>query len=238
MAFGLFSFPYYYQDDPINTAKTSFIGTLNMLELAKKFNSRILLASTSEIYGNPQIHPQKEEYTGSVSTTGVRSCYEEGKRISETLCSDFKRMHNVQIRIARIFNTYGPRMRQNDGRVISNFIMQALRGEPLTIFGNGHQTRSFCYVDDLINGLERLMESDFEKPLNIGNPNECSILEVSEIIKKKINPNLKLEFKELPEDDPLKRKPDIEKAKQFLDWYPKINLDKGLGMTIEYFKNL
>ncbi len=230
--------PVHYQSDPINTAKTSFIGTLNMLELAKKFNARILLASTSEIYGNPEIHPQIEEYRGCVSTTGIRSCYVEGKRISETLCFDYKRMHNVQIRIARIFNTYGPRMLQNDGRVISNFISRALKGNLITIYGDGKQTRSFCYVDDLINGLIKLMNSNFEMPINIGNPNELSILELYEIIKEKINPNLDVEFRKLPQDDPLKRKPNIEKAKLYLDWQPKTSLEKGLEITIESFKKL
>ena len=229
--------PIHYQIDPINTAKTSFIGTLNMLELAKKFNARILLASTSEIYGNPEIHPQVEGYKGCVSTTGIRSCYIEGKRISETLCFDYKRMHNVQIRIARIFNTYGPRMLPNDGRVVSNFISSALKGEPITIYGDGRQTRSFCYVDDLINGLIKLMDSNFEMPINIRNQNEISILELSEIIKKKINPDLELEFKNLPQDDPLKRRPNIELAKLILDWHPKINLEKGLKLLLNILKN-
>ena len=230
--------PIHYQFNPIKTTKTSFLGTLNMLGLAKRVNAKLLLASTSEVYGDPEIHPQPEEYKGSVNTVGIRSCYDEGKRIAETLCSDYSRMHNVETKIARIFNTYGPRMLPNDGRVVSNFIIQALKGDSITIYGNGMQTRSFCYVDDLIDGLICLMNSDYKKPINIGNPSEFTILELAEIIRKKINKNIKFDFKNLPQDDPLQRKPCIDKAKYFLNWEPSIDLDNGLDKTINYFRNL
>ena len=228
--------PIHYQSNPIKTAKTSFLGTLNMLGLAKKNKAQILMASTSEIYGDPEIHPQTESYTGSVNPIGIRACYDEGKRISETLCFDYHRKHKIDIKVMRIFNTYGPRMNLNDGRVISNFIVQSLRNQNLTIYGDGNQTRSFCYVDDLINGMILLMESDFQSPINIGNPNEFSIKELADIVKELINPNLEFEFKEMPKDDPKQRKPSIELAKTILNWEPKIELKEGLIKTIEWFK--
>ena len=228
--------PIHYQFNPVKTAKTSFLGTYNMLGLARRTKARFLLASTSEIYGDPEVHPQPESYRGSVNTIGVRSCYDEGKRIAETLCMDYKRMHGTEIRISRIFNTYGPRMLPDDGRVVSNFIVQALRGEALTIYGDGKQTRSFCYVDDLIEGLIRLMNSDYASPINIGNPNEFTMLELAELIRQKINPSLSIVHRDLPEDDPMQRQPIIKLAKEQLDWQPEIELDSGLNHTIGYFK--
>ena len=229
--------PIHYQQNPIKTAKTSFIGTYNMLGLARRVNATFFLASTSEVYGDPTESPQSESYKGNVNIFGPRSCYDEGKRISETLCYDYKRMHNTDIRIARIFNTYGPRMVQDDGRVVSNFIVQALCNQPITIYGEGGQTRSFCYVEDLINGFIKLMNSKYSKPINIGNPCEFTILELAEMIKEKINPTIELIFKKLPTDDPKQRKPNINLAKKELFWEPKINLDKGLDLTINYFKS-
>ena len=228
--------PIHYQFNPIKTAKTSFIGTYNMLGLAKRVGAKILLASTSEIYGDPEEHPQSENYRGSVNTTGIRSCYDEGKRIAETLCADYRRMHGVDVRIMRIFNTYGPHMRCDDGRVISNFIVQCLKNEKITIYGDGSQTRSFCYVDDLINGMILLMDSDYQKPMNIGNPSEYSIKEIALIIRNLLNPNLELDFKVLPKDDPRQRKPSIALAKKILNWEPKIKLNDGLPKTIDWFK--
>ena len=228
--------PFHYKSNPIETSKTIFLGTYNMLELAKKFKADLLLASTSEIYGDPEINPQNESYKGSVNTVGLRSCYDEGKRLAETLCSDYKRIHGLNIKIMRIFNTYGPRMRTNDGRVVSNFIFQALQGSSLTIYGDGSQTRSFCYVDDLIEGMIRLMDSNLCTPVNIGNPEEFPIIDLANKITKIINPNLKFIHKPLPEDDPLKRKPDISKAKKLLIWEPKINFDKGINLTINWYK--
>ena len=228
--------PIHYQYNPIKTSKTSFLGTYNMLGLARRVKAKFLLASTSEVYGNPDINPQPESYNGNVNPIGIRSCYDEGKRISETLCSDYKRMHNLETRIIRIFNTYGPRMQPNDGRVISNFIFQALRGEPLTIYGEGSQTRSFCYVDDLIDGMIKIMSSDIREPINIGNPSQITILELAEIIRKRINQNIKFIFKPLPEDDPLQRKPDIEKANSELKWFPNTSFEQGLEKTISWFK--
>ncbi len=229
--------PIHYQHNPIKTTKTIFMGTYNMLGLAKRVGAKILLASTSEIYGDPEVHPQNEDYRGSVNTTGIRSCYDEGKRIAETLCSDYLRMHGVDIRIMRIFNTYGPNMRFDDGRVISNFIVQALRNERITIYGDGSQTRSFCYVDDLINGMILLMDSNFQKPINIGNPREFSILEIANIIKDLINPELKFYYKDLPQDDPKQRKPSIQLAKEILNWEPKVELREGLIKSIKWFKS-
>ena len=229
--------PIHYQFNPVKTAKTSFLGTYNMLGLARRTKARFLLASTSEIYGDPEVHPQPESYRGSVNTIGVRSCYDEGKRIAETLCMDYKRMHGTEIRITRIFNTYGPRMLPDDGRVVSNFIVQALRGEALTIYGDGQQTRSFCYVDDLIEGLIRLMNSNYTNPINIGNPNEFTMLKLAELIRDKINPSLSIVHKPLPEDDPMQRQPIIELAKTQLDWEPHVQLERGLDTTINYFKN-
>ena len=229
--------PVYYQFNPIKTTKTSFMGTYNMLGLAKRVGAKILLASTSEIYGDPKEHPQKESYTGSVNTTGIRSCYDEGKRIAETLFSDYQRIHAVDSRIMRIFNTYGPNMRSDDGRVISNFIVQALRGEKITLYGDGSQTRSFCYVDDLINGMELIMANNYKNPINIGNPKEFTIKQLACIVRELINPNLEFEFKELPQDDPKQRRPDIQLAKNELNWEPKIELKEGLMKTIDWFKN-
>ena len=228
--------PSHYQLDPIKTAQTNFLGTLNMLNLAKKNNARFILASTSEIYGDPEVHPQTESYKGSVNIIGPRSCYDEGKRIAETLCYDFKRMHNLEIRVVRIFNTYGPRMLPNDGRVVSNFITQAIRGESLTIYGDGSQTRSFCFVSDLVEGIIELMNSNYCLPVNLGNNQEFTILELAELIKNNLNPNLKFVFKKLPDDDPKRRKPDLELAKKTINWEPKINISEGIAKTIEYFK--
>ena len=230
--------PVHYQSNPIKTSKTSFLGTYNMLGLARRVNARILLASTSEVYGDPEIHPQPEEYKGSVNPIGIRSCYDEGKRIAESLCFDYQRMHQTEIRVARIFNTYGPRMIANDGRVVSNFIVQALTNQPITIYGDGSQTRSFCYVDDLVNGLISLMNSSESGPINIGNPNEFTIKELAELILKKINSNSKIIYLPLPQDDPLQRKPVIKKALDKLNWYPKIDLNEGLNKTINYFKEI
>ena len=228
--------PVHYQSNPIKTSKTIFLGTYNMLGLARRVGADFLLASTSEIYGDPQVNPQPETYRGSVNTTGIRSCYDEGKRIAETLCSDYRRIHNLNIKIIRIFNTYGPRMRADDGRVISNFIFQALQGNPITIYGDGSQTRSFCYVDDLIEGMIRLMNSNLVTPTNIGNPEQFTIIELAKKIKQIINPKLELIYRPLPEDDPLQRQPDISKAIENLSWQPKINLENGINLTIDWFK--
>jgi len=230
--------PPHYQHNPIKTLKTSFLGALHMLELAQEIGARFLLASTSEIYGDPLIHPQKEEYWGNVNPNGIRSCYDEGKRVSETLAFDFHRYHGVEIRIARIFNTYGTFMLANDGRVVSNFVVQALQDKPLTVYGKGNQTRSFCYVTDTVDGLIRLMNHPTETgPINIGNPSEFTVLELAEMVRKAIKPSLEIIFKELPKDDPTRRKPDITKAKTILGWEPKISIDQGLQKTIAYFKN-
>ena len=229
--------PIHYQFNPIKTTKTSFMGTYNMLGLAKRVGAKFLLASTSEVYGDPEEHPQKESYRGCVNTTGIRSCYDEGKRIAETLCSDYRRMHGVDVRIIRIFNTYGPNMKFDDGRVVSNFIIQALRNQKLTLYGEGNQTRSFCYVDDLIKGMILLMESNYQEPINIGNPTEFSIKELAFLIKELINTNSEFEFIDLPQDDPKQRKPCIKLAKNILNWEPEIELREGLIKTIEWFKN-
>ena len=229
--------PIHYQFNPIKTTKTSFMGTYNMLGLAKRVGAKFLLASTSEVYGDPKEHPQTESYKGSVNTTGIRSCYDEGKRIAETLCSDYQRIHGVEVRIMRIFNTYGPNMRFDDGRVVSNFIVQALKNEKITLYGDGNQTRSFCYVDDLINGMILLMESNYQNPINIGNPNEFSIKQLADLVRTIINPNLKFDYEELPSDDPKQRKPCIKLAKDLLNWEPKIELKDGLIKTIDWFKN-
>ena len=230
--------PVHYQFNPIKTAKTSFLGTYNMLGLARRVGARLLLASTSEIYGDPEVHPQPESYRGCVNTIGIRSCYDEGKRIAETLCFDYKRMHDVEVRVMRIFNTYGPRMLPDDGRVVSNFIVQALRGEDLTIYGDGSQTRSFCFVSDLIDGMIRLMESSCEGPVNIGNPSEFTIKELAEVVREAINPDLSLVYRPLPQDDPLQRKPDIGLAMKRLAWSPKVPLVDGLAETIDYFRSV
>jgi UDP-glucuronate decarboxylase len=230
--------PVHYQHNPIKTAKTSFLGTYNMLGLARRVGARLLLASTSEVYGDPEIHPQPESYRGSVNMIGVRSCYDEGKRIAETLCFDYQRMHAVEIRVIRIFNTYGPRMLPDDGRVVSNFIVQALRGEPLTLYGDGSQSRSFCYVDDLVDGMIRLMNGAHCGPINIGNPAEFTIRELAEIVRNKINPALPLISKALPFDDPLQRQPVIDLARRELGWEPTISLEQGLDTTISYFREV
>lgn len=231
--------PPHYQADPIKTAKTSVFGALNLLELAKKNNARILQASTSEVYGDPQVHPQPESYRGYVNTIGIRSCYDEGKRMAETLFFDYHRQHNVDIRVMRIFNTYGPRMNPNDGRVVSNFIVQAINGEDITIYGDGTQTRSFCYVDDLIEGMYRLMNTeDFTGPVNIGNPGEFTMLELAKKVIELTGSKSQLVYRPLPSDDPLQRKPVIELAKEKLDWEPTIMLEEGLKKTIEYFKSI
>jgi len=229
--------PVHYQFDPVKTAKTNFLGTLNMLELAKKSKARILLASTSEVYGDPLIHPQTEEYWGNVNCTGIRSCYDEGKRIAETITFDYHRQFDVEIRVARIFNTHGTRMLENDGRVVSNFIVQALKGIPLTIYGDGSQTRSFCYVSDLVEGLIRLMNGDYIGPVNLGNPGEYTILQLAQTIQRLIDPTAEVVFKPLPLDDPQRRQPDISKAKFHLDWEPKVELEEGLSKTIAYFRD-
>lgn len=232
--------PIHYQFDPVQTTKTSVHGAINMLGLAKRTKARILQASTSEVYGMPEIHPQTEQYWGNVNPIGLRSCYDEGKRCAETLFFDYHRQHGLRIKVARIFNTYGPRMHPNDGRVVSNFIVQCLKGEDITIYGDGSQTRSFCYVDDLIDGLIRLMDSpeSVMGPINLGNPDEFSILELAEKIIRHTKSSSKLVFRPLPEDDPTQRKPDISKAMTYLDWQPSVPIDQGLVKTVDYFKNL
>jgi UDP-glucuronate decarboxylase len=230
--------PVHYQYNPIKTVKTSVMGAINMLGLAKRIKAKVLQASTSEVYGDPLQHPQHESYWGHVNPVGPRACYDEGKRCAETLFVNYHQQNNVRIKIIRIFNTYGPRMHPDDGRVVSNFIVQALRGNNITIFGDGKQTRSFQYVDDLIEGIIRMMESadDFTGPVNLGNPDEFSILELAEKIIKLTKSNSKIVFQPLPADDPLQRKPDISLAKKVLNWQPKIDLEEGLGRTIDYFK--
>ena len=232
--------PVHYQSNPVKTTKTSVYGALNMLGLAKRVHARILQASTSEVYGDPEIHPQPESYRGCVNPIGIRSCYDEGKRVAETLFFDYKRMHNIEIKVMRIFNTYGPRMNPLDGRVVSNFIVQALKGEDITIYGDGSQTRSFCYVDDLIEGMVRLMASpaEFTGPCNLGNPGEFTIKQLAEKIVEKTGSKSKLIYQPLPADDPLQRKPVIDLAKKHLGWEPKVMLDEGLDKTIAYFKRI
>jgi len=230
----------HYQFDPVQTTKTSVHGAINVLGLAKRVKARVLQASTSEVYGDPQVHPQREDYWGSVNPIGVRSCYDEGKRCAETLFFDYRRQHALEIKVVRIFNTYGPRMHPNDGRVVSNFIVQALRGEHITIFGDGQQTRSFCYVDDLIDGLMRMMNSpaDFAGPVNIGNPTEFTMLQLAEEVLRLTGSTSKLIFKPLPADDPRQRQPDISLARKMLDWTPRVNLQDGLKETVAYFRAL
>jgi UDP-glucuronate decarboxylase len=232
--------PIHYQHDPVQTTKTSVHGAINMLGLAKRLKARILQASTSEVYGDPEIHPQPENYWGRVNTTGPRSCYDEGKRCAETLFFDYYRQHNLDIKVVRIFNTYGPRMHPNDGRVVSNFIVQALKGENITIYGSGQQTRSFCYVDDLIEGFVRMMatEQGFTGPVNLGNPGEFTMVELAEKIVQLVGSKSKLVFMPLPVDDPKQRQPDITLAKTQLSWTPKVNLEDGLKETIYYFRTL
>ncbi|MFQ3617994.1 MAG: UDP-glucuronic acid decarboxylase family protein [Cyanobacteriota bacterium] len=228
--------PVHYQYNPVKTIKTNVMGTLNMLGLAKRIKARFLLASTSEVYGDPEIHPQVEEYRGNVNPIGIRSCYDEGKRVAETLAFDYHRQNDVEIRVARIFNTYGPRMLENDGRVVSNLVVQALQGKPLTVYGDGSQTRSFCYVSDLVDGLIRLMNGDFMGPVNLGNPDEYTILQLAQTVQSMINPDVALKFEPLPQDDPRRRQPDITRAKTHLGWQPTIPLAEGLRLTIEDFR--
>lgn len=232
--------PIHYQFDPVQTTKTSVHGTINMLGLAKRVKAKIFQASTSEVYGDPDIHPQHEEYWGRVNPIGLRSCYDEGKRCAETLCFDYRRQHGLRVKVARIFNTYGPRMHPNDGRVVSNFIVQALKGESITLYGDGNQTRSFCYVDDLITGLIRLMDSpdDFTGPVNLGNPSEFTIRQLAEKIIEMTGSASRLIYQPLPADDPRQRRPDISLAKCMLDWEPTLNLEEGLNHTIAYFDDL
>ena len=229
-----------YQADPVHTLKTSVFGMLNMLELARKYDATVLQFSTSEVYGDAQVHPQPETYWGNVNPDGIRSCYDEGKRAAETLCFDYHRQYGVKTKVIRIFNTYGPKMDPNDGRVISNFVNQALRGEDLTVYGDGKQTRSFCYVDDLIEGIVRMMNSaeDITGPVNLGNPGEFTMLELAEEVLEQTNSGSKLIFHALPKDDPKQRRPDISRAKELLGWEPKVSLHEGLGKVIAYYKGL
>jgi len=229
--------PVHYQYNPVKTIKTNVMGTLHMLGLAKRIKARLLLASTSEVYGDPDVHPQPEEYRGNVNPIGIRSCYDEGKRVAETLAFDYHRQNGVEVRVARIFNTYGPRMLENDGRVVSNFIFQALQCVPLTVYGDGSQTRSFCYVSDLVDGLIRLMNGDHVGPVNLGNPDEYTVLELAEKIQAMVNPAASIQFKPLPQDDPQRRQPDITRAKTWLDWQPTVPLAEGLQRTIEDFRD-
>lgn len=230
--------PIHYQYNPVKTVKTSVMGAINMLGLAKRVRARILQASTSEVYGDPLVHPQTEDYFGNVNCVGNRSCYDEGKRVAETLFVDYHRQNNVDTRIVRIFNTYGPRMREDDGRVVSNFIVQALRGEELTVYGTGEQTRSFCYVDDLVEGIIRLMNTEDEtihSPVNIGNPGEFTMNELAREVEKAVGTEIKIKYLPLPQDDPKQRKPDIERAKKLFNWSPTIPLAEGLQKTVDYF---
>ena len=230
--------PIHYQHDPVQTTKTSVHGAINMLGLAKRVKARILQASTSEVYGDPDVHPQPESYWGKVNPIGIRSCYDEGKRCAETLFFDYWRQHRLEIKVMRIFNTYGPRMHPNDGRVVSNFIVQAIKGEPITIYGDGSQTRSFCYVDDLIDGMVRLMNSpaEFTGPVNVGNPGEFSMIELAEIVLRLVGGKSVIKFMPLPQDDPKQRMPDISLAQKVLDWQPSIKLEDGLKETIAFFR--
>ena len=232
--------PIHYQNDPVQTTKTSVHGAINMLGLAKRLNAKILQASTSEVYGDPEVHPQTEGYWGHVNPVGLRSCYDEGKRCAETLFFDYKRQHDLDIKVARLFNTYGPNMHPDDGRVVSNFIVQALQGLPITIYGDGSQTRSFCYIDDMIDAFVLLMNmpKDFSGPVNLGNPNEFTILELAEIIISMVNSKSEIVFRPLPSDDPTQRKPDISLAKEKMSWNPEISLKDGLKHTIDYFETL
>ncbi len=232
--------PIHYQFDPVQTTKTSVHGAINMLGLAKRLKARIFQASTSEVYGDPTVHPQTEAYWGNVNPVGLRSCYDEGKRCAETLFFDYWRQHKLRIKVARIFNTYGPNMHPADGRVVSNFIVQALRGEPITVYGKGDQTRAFCYVDDLIEGIVRLMatEDDVTGPMNLGNPDEFTILELAELVIKMTKSRSTIVFAPLPSDDPMQRRPDISMARRVIGWEPKVPLEEGLGYTIGYFRDL
>lgn len=232
--------PIHYQHDPVQTTKTSVHGAINMLGLAKRLRCKIFQASTSEVYGDPAMHPQTEEYWGNVNPVGIRSCYDEGKRCAETLFFDYWRQHGLRVKVARIFNTYGPRMHPNDGRVVSNFIVQALQNQNITLYGDGMQTRSFCYRDDLVDGFLRFMETDDDVvgPINLGNPSEFTIKELAELVVELTGTSSKIEYQPLPKDDPMKRRPDINKAKELLQWQPKVHLREGLVKTIEYFEHL
>lgn len=232
--------PVHYQHDPVQTTKTSVHGAINMLGLAKRVGAKILQASTSEVYGDPSVHPQTEDYWGNVNPIGIRSCYDEGKRCAETLFFDYHRQHNLRIKVMRIFNTYGPRMHPDDGRVVSNFIVQSLQGNDITIYGDGSQTRSFCYVDDLVDGMIRLMDSgdDVTGPINIGNPNEFTILELATLVKSMVDSDSQIILQDLPSDDPKQRKPNIDLAQSVLGWQPTIELEDGLRKTINYFKTI
>jgi UDP-glucuronate decarboxylase len=232
--------PVHYQYNPIKTVKTNVMGTINTLGMAKRLNAKILQASTSEVYGDPDVNPQKEDYWGRVNPIGPRSCYDEGKRAAECLMMDYHRQNNVKVKIARIFNTYGPRMALNDGRVVSNFVIQALKGENITVYGDGSQTRSFCYVDDMIDGLIRMMESDdgFPGPVNLGNPDEFRILNLAKTIIGMTGNRSKIVFRPLPQDDPMQRNPDISLARKMLDWHPRVKLEEGLARTIAYFRKV
>ncbi len=231
--------PVHYQYNPVKTVKTNVMGTINMLGMAKRVKARILQASTSEVYGDPQVHPQPEEYWGNVNPVGSRSCYDEGKRVAETLMMDYHSQNAVDIRIARIFNTYGPRMSIDDGRVVSNLIVQALRGEPMTVYGDGSQTRSFCYVSDLVRGLRKLMDQeDVHRPVNLGNPVEVSILSFAERVREQTGTVSQICFEPLPSDDPVRRRPEIAQARKLLDWEPEVELEEGLRLTVDYFDDL
>lgn len=229
--------PVHYQYNPVKTIKTNVMGTMHMLGLAKRVQARFLLASTSEVYGDPEVHPQSEDYRGNVNPIGPRSCYDEGKRVAETLAFDYHRQNKVDIRVARIFNTYGPRMLENDGRVVSNFVVQALKGDSITVYGDGSQTRSFCYVSDLVDGLMRLMNGDCIGPVNLGNPEEYTVLELAQKIQAMVNPNAEIQLKPLPLDDPRRRRPDITLAQKALHWNPTVPLTEGLNRTIEDFRS-
>jgi len=229
--------PIHYQKDPVKTVRTNVMGAINVLDIAKRCGAKVFQASTSEIYGDPEVHPQIEEYRGNVNTIGPRACYDEGKRCAETLFFDYYREYGVDIKVVRIFNTYGPKMALNDGRVISNFILQALNNEDITIYGDGSQTRSFCYVSDLVDGFIKMMSSNLTGPINLGNPEEFTMLELAKKIIKLTNSKSKIVFKALPQDDPKQRCPDISKAKKYLNWEPKVSLDNGLKKTIEYFRS-
>lgn len=228
--------PVHYQSNPVKTIKTNVMGTMNMLGLAKRVKARFLLSSTSEVYGDPEVHPQDESYRGNVNPIGPRSCYDEGKRVAETLAFDYHRQNNVDIRVARIFNTYGPRMLENDGRVVSNFVVQALKDEPITVYGDGSQTRSFCYVSDLVEGLIQLMNGEYIGPVNLGNPEEYTVLELAQKIQSMVHSSAEIQFKDLPQDDPRRRQPDITCARQRLGWQPTIALTDGLQRTIDDFQ--
>ncbi|MGH9340492.1 MAG: UDP-glucuronic acid decarboxylase family protein [Acidobacteriota bacterium] len=229
--------PIHYQINPVKTVKTNVMGAINVLGMAKRVKARILQASTSEVYGDPEVHPQREDYWGNVNPIGPRSCYDEGKRLAETLMMDYHRQNGVEVRIARIFNTYGPKMSEQDGRVVSNLVVQALGGKPLTVYGDGTQTRSFCFVSDMVRGLEALMAQDFTGPVNLGNPVEITVLELAELVKEMTGATSEIQFKALPQDDPIRRRPDITVARRRLQWQPEVELRDGLRETIDYFQS-